>query len=550
MTSFGSIQERHKAELEKALLTQLGATQEILSRWESADYPADGHTVSRFWELIGNAKAVRIVGDYDCDGICASHICESAISEIYPDKPLSVRIPKRFSEGYGISSVIVEEIIREMPRGSVVITVDNGISAPDLLEQLEDAGMTVLMTDHHELKEGGRLPKISMAVNPSVSELPEALPGNYWCGAAVAYKLCEPMLSEQKADELAIYAALATVADCMPLKEGNWGLVRKSIEAFRKEKAPEVLCNLLIGMKQDPRFCQEDSFGFYLGPAFNAPGRLLDNGAQMVLDCLQNPTEEKIKEILALNEQRKTIRDQEMELVRQKIEEEGLAGNYPIWVEVDGLHEGIVGILAGKVAEEYKTPAIVMTNLEDGTYKGSARSYGSFDIFRYLTSMAGEFLKVGGHAGAAGLSMTKEAFLRARGHQLSLEDSSKEKESVNGIRMKINLWEIPGINSLLQNFRPFGEGNAAPRFEVEVDFRTDHPTYMGTQKNHLLLQEKGVWKVTHFSHEPNQLVNKQHFGLVGTISGSAFAGRETPTLNAEEAFDLEEIERISRDEEI
>lgn len=564
MPGYGmTLQERHKVELTRSLMNQLGATQEVLSKWENEKYQADGDTVAKFWDYVGNAPAVMIVGDYDVDGICATHTMRSSIKENFPDKEVHTRIPRRFSEGYGINSAIAEEIKATMPNGSVVITVDNGIAAAPILEDLEESGYVVLMTDHHELREGCQVPNVTMTIDPSVKSIPNPLDGRYWCGAAVAYKLCEPMISEELAHELSVYAGLATVADCMVLKEGNWGMVRHALAAFREKTAPEALCLLLNALGQSSWVVNEDAFGFYLGPAFNAPGRLLDDGAAMVLEYLAHPTKEGSKEICELNSERKLIRDEEYELIQKEIREKGMEGDCPIWVTVDGLHEGIVGILAGKITEDYEVPAIVMTNTKEGFLKGSARAYGDFDIFKYLSSMPDKFLRMGGHPGAAGLSMTKENFEEARKNQVRI---NKTETSKNEIVMKIRSFEIPGLNAVLGKFRPFGEGNQIPKFELEVDLnnlRSDETwKRFGSNANkdrHFKVSDKSDrWDAIHFFHYPNDLSNNNHFGMIGTIASSEtevkskYGGRykkEIPVFNAKEAFDIDE-ENNSRDEAI
>lgn len=530
----------NKIKLEEKLYNQLGVNAATLREWEKDSYPVDGEVVSKFWKEIELTPCIEIVGDYDVDGICASHILSTAIKNTYPDKKVKVRIPRRFSEGYGINEAIATEIMETLPKGSLIITVDNGIAAGEVLDKIKDAGYKVIVTDHHSAREGLKLPKPDMLIDPAVSELSNPLTGNYWCGAGVAFKLCEPAINEELAKELEVFAGLATVADCMELKEGNWAIVRKAIKAFRDKNAPKSLQMLLSKMGQDPDFCNEEHFGFYLGPAFNAPGRLLDRGAVEVLKYLHNPTEEGCERLVSLNNQRKAIRDEEFAMVKQYIDSHGLAETNPIWVAYDGLHEGIVGILAGKIAEEYKRPAIVLTNIEDksGMYKGSARSYGEFNIFEYLSSMPELFTKMGGHKGAAGLSMTKECFDLAKAHQLDAQ--LVEEMAINkDLTMPIQKWEIPGINSTLNKFRPFGEGNAAPKFEIEVDTQKDEAKFIGEGKNHLFISDsKHRWKVTHFNHVPNTLSDNQHFGMIGTISGSAFAGHETPSFNAESVFDI------------
>jgi single-stranded-DNA-specific exonuclease len=535
-----TLQEKHKRDLENALKLQMGIGDQDLYKWATSPYLADPAFVSEFWKHIEEAPMIRIVGDYDCDGICASHIMSTAIKSVYKEKRVSVRIPRRFSEGYGINEQIADEIIETLPKGSLIITVDNGIAAADCLEKIRKAGYTVIVTDHHELRDGCRIPDVDMIIDPAVPELLNPLDGNYWCGAGVAYKLCEGAVDEKLASDLSVYAGLATIADCMQLKEGNWGLVRRSVKAFRDGLAPDALCHLLSGMKQDPRFINEDAFGFYLGPAFNAPGRLYDKGAIEVLKYLANPTAQGCAWLIETNEKRKALRDKEYKIVKEHIDTSGLSNTCPIWVALPGLHEGIVGILAGKVAEEYKKPAIVLTNAEGkpGILKGSARSCGTFNIFQYLSSIGGLFERMGGHAGAAGLSLTEGNFSLAKKEQIPLSEIGNTLEE-KGLKFLIRQWEIPAMKEVLDKYLPYGEGNPAPVFEVEVNVAMDGGRMIGSDENHLLIQDKyDRYKLTHFFHTDSGLSDLNHFGMRGHICGSAFNGKETPTLNGEEVFDL------------
>lgn len=542
----------HKQDLAKYIHERLGSTDEMLHEWDTRKYDVNGRVVSKFWNNIQNAPAVVIVGDYDCDGICASHIMSTSIHSLYPNKRIKVRIPRRFSEGYGINMTIAEDIVQNMPAGTLVITVDNGIAAAEVLEYLQAHGFPVALTDHHELRKGCKIPNVDMVIDPSVKELDNPFEGNYWCGAAVAYKLCEPMINSDLAKDMSVFAGVATVADCMDLKEGNWGLVRHTIQAFRNGTAPVSLCNLLKLMKQDPAYCMEDTIGFYLGPAFNAPGRLMDKGATEVLKYLNSPTDVACENIVALNEQRKSIRDDEYQQVVVHLQHTGHINDCPLWVSLPGLHEGIVGILAGKLSEEFKRPAIVLTNVEGkpGVLKGSARNYGDFNIFQYLSSIPAEdFLRMGGHKGAAGLSMTEEAFEKVR--NAYPVDLKEIQESTIGtkIHMAIDKWEIPGISQVLDKFRPFGQGNEAPEFEVEIDMNKDHAKML--KDLHLCVEGPRLhpdikgdfsvkYKLMHFNHVPNDLKDPEHFKMLGTIGESGFGGIVTPQFLAEEVMDIDE----------
>lgn len=537
----------HK-ELEEALLENLNATEETLDEWATNPYYLDGNIVRSFWDKVKNAPAVGLVGDYDADGICALKIMMRSIKEICPDiKKVMVRTPRRFTEGYGINPVIADEIRSKLPKGSVIITVDNGVTAKDVLEGLEKDGYTVLMTDHHELREGSLPPNVTMAINPAVPELADGFSFTDWCGAAVAFKLCEQMVSADIAKELEIYAGIATVCDQMPLRGGNWGLVRKAISSFRDEKAPGVLYDMLVALGRDPKFTTEDTFGYYLGPCFNAAGRLDDKGATKVLGYLHSPSEEKLAELIKLNNDRKELKQASLELIEKYIDDNDMRDNCPMVVYLDNLHEGITGILAGEVAEKYGVPSIVLTN-SNGVLKGSGRTAGTFDLFNYMQSCSAKYqeenstlddlyLKMGGHPGAVGLSITPENLEKFKAYQIDKDAVAFANEQKSATH--IEPYEIPEINKILYKYRPFGEKNPEPVFELDVNLSKENTKMMGEKGIHLCIEgENKAYKITHFYHIPNELKDSNCFGMTGVISGNAFAGRETPTFNAIEVHDI------------
>ena len=533
-----------RQELEENIKSHLKADKTTLEKWLEDPFYIDGDLVSEFWRHIENAPGVAVIGDYDCDGITASYIMTRSIKDRFPDKKTYVRIPKRFSEGYGINKNIIEEIKNKLPKGSVVITVDNGISAGDLLESLEKDGYPVLMTDHHSLREGNNIPKVTMAIDPSVSECSKGFNFTGWCGAAVAFKLSEQVVSKEILKDLETMAGIATVADCMELTGGNWGLVRKTINNFREGNVSSSIKTLLIKMKQDPKFADEDTFGYYLGPCFNASGRLYDNGAKSVLQYLLKPTIEGADKLVENNEKRRAIRDEQYEQVVAYIEENGLKDKCPIWAIIPDLHEGIVGILAGKVAEDYGVPAIILTQSEEtGIYKGSARSAGDINIFEYLTSLGDVFERMGGHAGAAGLSMTKENFDKVKDISIDKPTKTDAHGLPEGI-FHINASLIPEINDILKTYKPFGEGNPAPLFDLDINAIRDNARMIGSEKNHLVIDNKDMgYKITHWFHDPNSLSDKNNFGMYGCITDTNYAGKETPTFNAEGVHDIDEREK-------
>ena len=532
----------HQIELTNKIEHQMGIhSTEVLALWQTYDYLMDKNIVVEFWDKIKDAPAILIVGDYDVDGVCSSYIMSKAIKNIYPNIPVSIRIPKRFSEGYGINPKISEEIQRKLPKGSLIVTVDNGIAAAPVLEDLKAKGYNVIVTDHHELG-NNKIPDVDMVINPKAQPDKPIFQGDYWCGAAVAYKIAEQMVSDSLKKELECFAGIATVADCMPLIEGNWGLVRRTMLNIREYKAPDSVLDLLKGLKQNPEALIEDSLGFYLCPAINAPGRLYDDGAKISLDYFLKPTKEKCERLVNENIKRRELRDGQLELLKQDIIEQGLNENCPIWVYRPGLHEGIVGILAGNIAEEYKVPAIVLTDSEtEGIIKGSARSAGNINIFNYLSEFSEYFKGFGGHAGAAGLSLPLENLNKIKlSPKYQIERPNEDGHS-NQIIMDIDMREIKDMADVNEEFRPFGEGNNPPKFRVEANLNNDLYKMVGTPPVHLQISDPlKQFKVMHFFHEPNELKNDKEFSLTGQIHYDVYKGLHTAALVADEMDEPEE----------
>lgn len=564
----------NKENFEHQLFEELKSTDELMKDWETDPYYLDVGVCNRFWNEVKKAPKVAIVGDYDADGICGTYIMGKGVKAVCPDKKIFMRIPRRFSEGYGINDVIADEIMEKCPKGTVVITVDNGIAAFDVLERLEANGYPVLLTDHHQMKESSHIPNVTFAVDPVVPGINDAFTFKGWCGAAVAFKLVEQYVPEKLAKELECFAGVATVTDSMEIREANWGLVRKTIGTFRKGLAPVQLANILTALKQDPLFVDEEAFGWYLGPCINAVGRLDDKGGSKVLSYLFQPTDEKLQEMVNYNKERKELRDVQLEKVVDTIVSEGKEHDCPIWVTVPNLHEGLIGILAGKVAEKYGVPAIVGTFVDENQsiVKASGRTVGDFNLFKHLQYIAEDeiyagkygkyydgmpkeeadaivkkaledwYIKFGGHEAAAGLTMEYEKFLKA-------SEKQKEKPHIEGKQPTIiSSDNIKEISQILNKFRPFGSGHQAPFFSMEFDYKKENGKMIGKDKNHLMAEPKDrSYKIQHFYHDPNSLSDKEHFGIEGTIGDTSYQGKETPTFKVENIFDLEAEREIEAD---
>ena len=564
-----------KERFEAYQLEQLQATKEQLEEWKSNPYLLDESITTKFWNEVKKAPMVAIIGDYDVDGETATYIMGKSIKSVCPDKKIFMRIPRRFSEGYGINDKIADEVMEKCPIGTVVVTVDNGIAAANVLERLEANGYPVLLTDHHQKKDSDRIPNVTMAIDPVVEGMNTGFSFKNWCGAAVAFKLCEQYIPETLVKELECFAGIATIADAVELREANWGLAKKTIDTFRAGKAPLQLTNLLIGLKQDPLFIDEEAIGWYLAPCLNAPGRLEDKGGSQVLSYFFAPNEEKLLFIIECNYKRKRLKEEQTEQIIQRIEAQGKENDCPIWIVAPGLHEGLLGIYAGKVAEKYGVPAIIGTFVDEqqSIVKASGRTVGDFNLFSYLqleiaksvvlsgkygvfsesmpkqekdaiidVSLKDWFLKFGGHAAAIGLSMDYDKFEQASKVQMPKPTMEAPPQTL------ISTKHIPEISQILNKYRPFGSGHAAPNFALEFDFNGENGRMVGNEKNHLMAGPNDrTYKIQHFFHDPNALSDKEHFGMIGNIGDTSFQGIETPTFKVEDVYDLQAEREIESD---
>lgn len=527
-----------KKKIEEELKRKNGHGFNEYKSWKKQAYLASPELVDKFWELIEKAPAITIVGDYDVDGLLGASTMATAIKSVFNNKRIRVRIPHRFSEGYGIHQAIVDGIKEKDPIGTLVITVDNGIAEKEKLEDLEACGYTVALTDHHarDLEE---IPNVTFIADPIAIGNSEDFSGDYWCGTGVALKLVEQKLSDEILEMVEAFAAVATIADCVPLVEGNWALVNRVLEKMKKGKCPAQFELLLTYLGQSSRYITEDVVGYYLAPALNAPGRLYDNGGFEIIKYMFNATPEQANFLKESNERRKAIRDEQAAVLMYEINDRGLSNNCPIWIMVEGLHDGIIGILAGMIVEKFGVPAIVLTKREDGLLKGSARSIDGVNIFEYLNGLKSkgvDFVSLGGHEGAAGMTMTEEAYEKARIFQISNEPVTAEYvEEENYIC--IDLDEIPEAYAIQQKAAPFGEKNQQPLFAVNVDVDDKRVKFVGSSKEHLIVEPKDrEWKATHFYHKKSDCADAQSFYLCGNITTSYFGGDATVTLNGTDVF--------------
>ena len=418
---------------------------------------------------INGKNKIRIISDYDVDGICSGYILNKALSELGAD--VDVVVPHRVNDGYGIN----ESLIQDAKDAGVdtIVTCDNGIAASEQVDFAKELGMTVVITDHHEVpfvEEDGEkkyiVPNADAVVNHKQSTC--EYPFKDLCGAMVAYQLMralyESMGQNQKnLESLLVYGAMATVCDVVPLKGENRTIVKTGLELIKTTK--DVGLNALIDACGINKVnIGSYHFGFILGPCLNASGRL--DTAKRAVDLLNETDSEKAladaKKLKSLNDERKDITEQG---AKEAIDMAREMKDRVLVLYLPNCHESVAGIIAGRVKEFFNKPSIVLTDAED-CVKGSGRSIDEYDMFENLSKVKDLFLKFGGHKMAAGLSIEKQNIeeLRTRLNEkctLTEEDLMKKIEVDSELPFKFATF---GLVNDLKKLEPFGVGNKKPIF--------------------------------------------------------------------------------------
>ena len=425
-------------------------------------------------EKIRSGKKIRVIGDYDIDGIMASYILKRGLTELGADA--DIRIPNRVLDGYGIN----ENLIRVAHGDGIdtIITCDNGISACEQVRLAKTLGMTVVVTDHHEVTE---IPEADAVVDPRRPD--DLYPNKNLCGAAVAWKLILAMGGDPELDMLQ-YAAFATVGDIMELTGENRILVKEGLKRLRNTENPGLralaeVCGISISS------LSAYHIGFVLGPCLNASGRL--DTAMRASALLEAPGEAAARpiaeELRSLNESRKNMTEYGVRDALKLIETDRLTEDRILVIFLPEAHESIAGIIAGRVRESTGRPAFVLTRTDDGV-KGSGRSTEEYSMFEELVKVRDLLLKFGGHPMAAGLSLKEENIpeLRAR---LNRNCTLTKEQLRPKIRVDMELpvhmltEELIGQLGLLE---PFGKGNEKPLFGQRHVF-CEHPRMFGVRHN-------------------------------------------------------------------
>ncbi len=480
----------------------------------------------RIVSAIRNGEKIVLIGDYDVDGVVSTSLMKLFFEEI--DYPLTWIIPNRFRDGYGLSANIIPRIVGH----DLAITVDNGIAAVEAADLCAQMGIDLIITDHHILPP--TLPKAYAIIDQKQSEC--TFPYKEICGAQIAWYLIASLRRalDIEVDMMAYLelTAIAIIADVMPLRHINRAMVIAGLRSLSQTQRPAIRA---YKEYTDKAYFTSEDIGFFLAPLLNSAGRMDD--ASHAVDFLSSTNiydaRVRLQRLIAFNEARKATEAQiTQEALACVAEESSIAV-----VSGKGWHEGVVGIVAARVARSCEKPAIVLSDNGEGILKGSGRSYGECDLFAVVDATRPFLEKFGGHFAAVGLSLKEENFSFFKE---ALEEAYAKRafpviQEDPDLLGEMDFSRITfDLTALMRRYEPYGEGNPVPKFRTrEVRILQCDP--MGKEGNHLrfLLEHKGVrhqavqFKTTE-RYDPGSLIE-----IVYTVSENHFRGNVTLQLMIE-----------------
>ena len=452
---------------------------------------------------IKNGNKIRVVGDYDIDGVCSSYILVKSLRRFGANA--DVRIPDRIKDGYGINDNIINEAAND--KISMIITCDNGIAAHSQMELARKLGIKVIITDHHEVyQEDGKdyLPVADVVINPKRSEC--KYPFKSICGALVAYKLMEymferlygkKMYEDSELSDLLEVAAIATIGDVMPLVDENRVLVKHGLKSLMNTKNLGLMA-LIKATGMEGKKISAYSIGFVIGPCLNAGGRL--ENALVALNMFMSESSDEANEyamhLKELNDERKDLTAMNVKVAVELVERE-YADDDILVIYLENCHESIAGIIAGRVREALGKPTIILTDAfgEDGMIKGSGRSIESYNMFEALYEVKDIFEKFGGHHMAAGMSLKKD---RLDEFRKRLNENSKltKEDFIQKIWIDVPLpfsYISHDFVRELEKLEPYGNKNEKPKF-ARKGIKILSKNILGKNKNvvKMVLEDDGT----------------------------------------------------------
>lgn len=438
-------------------------------------------------------QKVAIASDFDCDGIFSGYILWRAFGRLGLDA--KIYTPDRVQEGYGLNERIIDEALADGRR--LLVTCDNGIAANPEIAYAKKNGMTVIVTDHHEVQES--IPPADAVLDPKRAD--DHYPFNGLCGAGVAFKLIDALYRTYEIADgekwcLLPYVAIATVADVMELREENRILVKEGLHMLPSVDNPGLQALLMVQGLQDKEI-RAGHIGFIVGPCFNAAGRIatVKDSFSLLMETDYEEAVKKAEHLKEINESRKEMTEEGTRRAIEILETCGNAGDLPpvLVLLLPDVHESLVGIIAGRLKERYHHPAIVFTRTEDGCVKGSGRSIEAYDMFAELMKCKDLMVRFGGHRMAAGMTLY-EKNLPELERRLCEEASLSGDDFCPVVRIDAAMPIGYVTERLISEFalmEPFGNGNTKPVF-AEQHFRILRGRRLGKEKNVLKLWVENV----------------------------------------------------------
>lgn len=476
-----------------------GTLAEIPSPWKMKDME---RAVQILQKKITQKKKIRIIGDYDIDGVTATCILLKGLKRLGAN--VDTYIPDRVKDGYGMHEQLIDKALEDGI--DTILTCDNGIAAAAEIEYAKKEGLTVIVTDHHDIPfrdtEDGRIwiiPKADAVVNPKQNDC--LYPNKNICGAVVAWKLIWALYERLGIDSDEIWdflelAAIATVGDVMDLQGENRIIVKEGLKKLSSTSFEGLKALICVNNLEGAEITAYH-VGFVIGPCINASGRL-DTAARSLELLLADNMEDAMKladDLYDLNQSRKAMTEQGKEQAIQSIEENNLGKDRVLVVYLPDCHESLAGIIAGRIREAYNKPVFVLTKGADGV-KGSGRSIEAYSMYEELVKCSDLLTQFGGHPMAAGLSMEEkniELFRRRLNDNCTLTEQDLIPKIMIDVPMPIS-YLSKKLTEQLKVLEPFGKGNSKPLF-AQKNLRAVGIRVFGRNRNvakMLLIDENGI----------------------------------------------------------
>lgn len=485
--------------------------------------------VSILEEKIKNQSKIRIISDYDVDGVISNYVLYRGLQEIGAD--VDYKIPDRINDGYGINERMVMKAVEDGI--DTILTCDNGIAAVNQIALAKENGLTVIITDHHDvpfiMQEGSKieqLPKADAVINPKQKEC--SYPFDKICGATVAYKLIQALYEKRglEHDFYLEYLAIATVCDVVDLTDENRIIVKEGLKLLNATKNLGIKALIGENFKEKPEL-NAYHLGFIIGPCVNAAGRLEHAGEGLSLLLAKDEEEamDKARHLKILNDERKSLTEQGVEKAIELVETTKIKDDKVLVIYLTDCHESLAGIIAGRIREKYNKPVIVLTRSKEGV-KGSGRSIDEYSMFEKLSECRDYLDKFGGHPMAAGLSLKEEnidSFRKALNDNSGLTEENLIKKVYIDIKMPF-YYISEHIIHQIECLEPFGKANEKPVF-AESDVKITEARILGENKNVLKL--------------------KLATDAGGTIEGICFKNTMEELLNQiKEKYGMDEVDKM------